>query len=155
MNWVNETVEHQLVKQLRRIERRRDRVVTRAVMQTGLYGGQHMLLMDVYFHPGISQRELAEHMGVSSAAVAINLKKLEKAGFIRRVMDEGDNRYNCVYPTEAGEALCLQSIRIFDELDAEMLQEFTREEKDRFLGFLNRLYQKLGKMEEEQRRKSE
>jgi Mn-dependent DtxR family transcriptional regulator len=33
-------------------------------------------------------------MDVSAATIAVSLKKLEKGGYINKVMDEGDNRLN-------------------------------------------------------------
>lgn len=134
-----------------RIERRRDRIVTHHILQIGLYRSQHMLLMDIGNQPGVAQRDLASNRDISAAAVAVNLKKLEKMGLIRREIDPDDNRFNCVFLTPKGEEVVQQSLSIFEDLEREMFQVFSEEEKHQLEEYLKRLYDRLAYMEEQTR----
>ena len=44
-------------------------------------------------HSNASQKELAEYLNVTAATVAVSVKKLEKGGYITRIVDQEDNRY--------------------------------------------------------------
>ncbi|HCS74075.1 MAG TPA: MarR family transcriptional regulator, partial [Clostridiales bacterium] len=46
--------------------------------ETGVYQAQHRLLMAISRKPYSSQKKLAEAMQVSTATVAVSLKKLEQ-----------------------------------------------------------------------------
>lgn len=52
--------------------------------------------------PGITQKELAEILGVQSASVSEVLRKLERKGFVKREKAEQDRRSVRVTLTEAG-----------------------------------------------------
>ncbi|MDA0310910.1 MAG: MarR family winged helix-turn-helix transcriptional regulator [Gemmatimonadetes bacterium] len=47
--------------------------------------------------------ELAEHLGVTTSTMSLNLTRLERAGFITRERDPADRRVMNVLLTEAGE----------------------------------------------------
>ncbi len=55
----------------------------------------------------------------------MTLKKLERAGYIRRVMDETDNRYNRLQITEKGQKIVCQSHKILHRTEEEMFAGFT------------------------------
>ena len=69
-----------------RIMRRHHAHVERCIGALGIHHGQHRMLMHLARHEGElpSQKELAEIMGVSPAAVTTTLKRLEKEGYISR-----------------------------------------------------------------------
>ena len=60
-----------------------------------------------------SQRELADAMNISPAAVTATLKALEREGYITRAMGDEDNRRNTVRITEEGLRKVEESHRIF------------------------------------------
>ena len=61
---------------------------------TGVYRSQHQILMILTDHTNLSQKELAERLYVSTATIAVSVKKLEQGGYITRIMDQNDNRMN-------------------------------------------------------------
>lgn len=103
------------------------------------------MLMCISDHPNVSQKELAEKSKVSAATVAVSLKKLEKGGYIRRVVDERDNRYNQLCLTEKGQRIVEKSKQIFLDVDKSMFDGFSPEELEKMEEFLDRMYENLEK----------
>lgn len=118
-------------------------VLERQLNRTGVYRGQHQLLMFISDNPKISQKEIARLCYVSAATVAVSLKKLEQGGYIRRVVDKQDNRYNQIYITEKGSAVVEKSLIIFRETERRMFSGFSREELAELQEYLNRIRKNL------------
>ena len=66
----------------------------RELNKSGVYRSQHQILMFISKFPNASQKEIANRQHVSTATIAVSLKKMEKGGYISRVTDKDDNRYN-------------------------------------------------------------
>lgn len=106
---------------------------------TGVFQGQHRLLMVISDNPNCSQKELADKLEISTATIAISLKKLEKGGYVVRATDANDTRYNQVVITEKGKKVVKQSKQIFKDIDEKMFDGFSEEEINRFMEYVNRL----------------
>ena len=50
----------------------------------GLYVGQPQVLNFVRKHPGCTQNEIAQALGVSAASIAFSTKRLQAAGFLQK-----------------------------------------------------------------------
>lgn len=120
-------------------------VLERRLNRTGVYRSQHQLLMCIADNPGVSQKRLAQIQHVSSATVAVSLKKLENGGYISRVADEKDNRYNQICITGKGQAVVEKSICCFREVERQMYEGFSEEELDLFFQYLERVRRNLEK----------
>ncbi|MGN0377159.1 MAG: MarR family winged helix-turn-helix transcriptional regulator [Suilimivivens sp.] len=136
---------HRVIDLFRKTDRTLKRSISKKVENTGVYRSQHMLLMILGRHPECSQTELAEKLDISPAAVAVSLKKLEKAGFISRQCQENDNRVNHVVITEKGWEIIDISIQYFKELEAAFLKGFSEDE----LKQLEKYFQRITKNGEE------
>jgi DNA-binding MarR family transcriptional regulator len=79
-------------------------VVARQLSEIGLHVGQDLLLLALEHSDGLSQRELADRLDVEQATVAVALRRLETAGFIRRSPAPDDRRVRRVVLTEQGMA---------------------------------------------------
>jgi DNA-binding MarR family transcriptional regulator len=126
----------------------------RKVMQslldkTGVYQAQHFLLMAISSNQYASQKELADSLEISTATVAVSLKKLENGGYIKKVMDKDDNRLNKIVITEKGNKVVEQSREIFKYRNEKIFQGFTDGEMDTLSKLVQRLNQNLADMEEE------
>lgn len=125
-------------------------VVDWFVNETKLHKSQHRLLMNLArLGNNVSQRDLAETLNITPAAVAVTLKKLEKNGLVGRKMAEKDNRYNEVVLTEKGKKIVKESYKVFKYADEKMFDGFSMEELDTFEGYLNRIKDNLSKKMEE------
>lgn len=45
---------------------------------------------------GLSQKDIADRLGVSTPTVAISVKRMEKSGLLCKIPDEHDHRYNLI-----------------------------------------------------------
>lgn len=134
-----ESKQHQIVNLFRRSDQVIRRSVECKVKDTGLHRSQHRILMILGKHPDCSQTVLAEKLEVSPAAVAVALKKLEKAGYIARMSDKQDNRMNHVVVTPKGQEAIRISCIYFQEVENALLDGFSDEDLDAVEGFLSRI----------------
>lgn len=82
--------------------------VARVLASASLHVGQDLLLRELAAEDGMSQRELADRLGVEQATVGVALRRLEAGGFVARRPAPEDGRVRLVYVTPAGrEALPL------------------------------------------------
>ena len=114
------------------------------VNETKLHKSQHRLLMVLSrMEKNISQRDLAEMLNITPAAVAVTLKKMEKMGLVQRMVSEQDNRYNQVVLTDKGKKIVKESRKIFQYVDEKMFAGFSEEELEVFEEYLNRIKENL------------
>ena len=96
-----------------------------------------------------AQRELADLLHVSPAAVANSLKGLERDGYIRREPWERDARRNRVLLTQKGAAAVEGCRDVFRRVSARMLAGFSPEELHQLAQFQNRMIDNLNSREKE------
>ena len=94
----------------------------------------------------MSQKELAKQYHASAASIAVSLKKLEKGGYINRLVDRDDNRYNKIRLTEKGKEEVERSISFFEKTEEGMLSGFSEEEKKLFYQCIQKLSGNLEQM---------
>ena len=127
-------LQHQIVNLFRQSDQAMKRVIGKKVEDTGIYRSQHRLLMILGKNPDCSQTAIANKLEISPAAVAVSLKKLEKAGYITRSCDAEDNRMNHVVITDKGKKAIDQSILYFQEIEDAMFEGFSQEELETYTG---------------------
>lgn len=128
-----------------RIMRRHHAHVERRIGDLGLHHSQHRMLMHLARQEGElpSQKELAEALGISPAAVTTTLKRLEKEGYISRTITDEDNRRNEIRITEQGLSKVVESREIFETADRAMFEGFTEAEMATLLSFMERIDRNL------------
>ena len=137
------TEEFKLVEKYIRTNRRHRKILEQELNFTRVYRSQHQLLMFIADNPNVSQKELARLYGVSTATIAVSLKKLEQGGYIRREVDSKDNRYNQICLTQKGMATVEQSISIFENLERTMFQGISKEDFKKMGELLDRMYKNM------------
>lgn len=111
------------------ISRLHHKVCERRLSDLPIHRAQHMILMHLSHANAMpSQKELAAHLEISPAAVAVSLKKLETEGYIRRDVPKEDSRINEITLTEKGLALVTESRRIFEAIDTAIFEGVSQEE---------------------------
>lgn len=120
--------EYRLVNLFRLADQSFKRAIDKKVADTVVYRSQHRILMILGEHPDCSQTELAEKLDISPAAVAVTLKKLEKAGYISRQCSAEDNRMNHVVMTDKGLRTIDISLSYFQEIEDALFRGFSGEE---------------------------
>ena len=117
------------------------RLLVRRLAEKDAHLGQAFSLWALKAHEGISQRDLAERLGVAPPTVNIMLKKMEKAGLIERRADAQDQRYTRIYLTELGRARHSELEAIHAEVVRATVGDMSDEEQrelERLLGVVAR-----------------
>ncbi len=121
--------------------------IERYTTENGMQKNQHKLLLTLSrLGPEACQRDLAESMHITPAAVAVTLKKLEKAGIVEKVISEKDNRYNRIIITEKGEKIVKESYEMFRSIDTQAFEGFSEEEMAQLCGYLERVRENFLKL---------
>lgn len=101
--------------------------------------GQFPLLGYVEQHDGCTQQEAAEAMSVSAPAVAVSVKRLQKAGFLKKEADPENLRKSRLSLTDAGRETARAFRQNFDELEAETFGCLSEEEARVFSSLLEKI----------------
>ena len=118
------------------------------VRTLGIHRTQHRILMHLARHERLpSQKELAEHLDITPAAVTCALKKIENDGYVERTLGH-DNRYNELRITEKGRALVTQTKELFCEADSAMFENFSDEELEIYIRCMEKLQANIRKQYE-------
>ena len=119
--------------------RLRQRTMRRYFYSIGLFNGHPAMLFHIARQPGITQKELASHLEISKASVAVSVKRMESAGLLRREGDPDDGRVSHLYLTPAGEEMDAACARGRDFMAESLYEGLTAEE-------LRCLYSVIGKL---------
>ena len=112
---------------------------------TGDKAGQKRILMTLFKHGNMTQRDLQELMEIKSASLSEILVKIEAEGFIERMKSDEDKRRVEVRLTEAGrhEACGIEAEN--DRVAEQLFQGLTLEEKQQLFYLLDKLVEKWTK----------
>ena len=136
-----------VIKQFVRADRlHRQAVETTITAQTGLHRSQHMLLMRLSRGCIPSQKQLSKELGVSPAAIAVSLKRLETDGYITKDADADDCRCNRITLTDKGRDAITATFNQFERIDKAMVQGLDDAELDALMNALGRIEQNLRTM---------
>lgn len=115
----------------------------------GLQEVSHPLLLCILHSAadgqGLTQRELAQRLEVSPAAVTTSLKSLEKRGYIHREPEPQDARRNRVCLTERGQQAVETCAGCFQRVNQRMCQGLTAEERQQIRALFQRMLENLKK----------
>ena len=97
-----------------------------------------------------SQRELAERLKISPAAVANTVKKLEVDGYLERsrARDGCDCRANELSLTQKGKLAVTDSEKYFRYVDSAALKDFSSAELDELCRLLDKMQSNLHSIED-------
>ena len=143
-----------VVAELMKTERMHKAVVDSRISALGIHRGQHTILREIAIAEkdpdgrALSQKDIAQRFGVSAAAVAMMMKKMEASGYITRNMSSADNRYNELHLTELGHSLLSQSREIFREIDMATYDGISEEDLTVFKRCLEKMQENLSAMPE-------
>ena len=127
-------------KNIRRISRASNLFAERTLSDHELTPTELSAIRAVVFHKGLTQIELAEHLGgIDKAAVARIVKSLETKGYISRIPDETDKRAKLVYPLEKAYQLRLGVIGAENRFYRWLFSSVSQEELEQFSEFLSQI----------------
>src|SRR5256885_11590942 len=79
--------------------------VSEYLAKLNLYVGQEMLLKCLWNQDGLSQKDIADLMGIQAATATRMVIRMERAGLVKRKTDPEDQRVSQVYLTDFGRSL--------------------------------------------------
>lgn len=103
-------------------------IAFKCLEQIGIHPGQCHMISFIMQNPGKNQKEIAEMLNIAPATVTIMTKKLEKAGFIERVIDSRDQRVMRIHITDSGKDIYNKMSDIKKRILHESYKDFTDEE---------------------------
>ena len=95
-----EPIPQEMFEQLIKFSRLNMKVFYNLVASREMFRAQMMYIKAIGDNEGMSQSELAEHIGVERASVTTAVQRMEKAGLVERRCDEEDQRVTRLYLTE-------------------------------------------------------
>lgn len=114
------------------------------VCKTGCHHSQHRILMHLMKHQGTpSQKEIADSLEVSPAAVAVVLRKMKKSHLIERMAADEDSRINEITITEEGRRIFSFTNILFDAADEAIFEGFSDEELLNFMKYLEHMQKNI------------
>ena len=140
------------VNMLIRTNKMHKRLIDSSVCRSiGLHRTQHMILMHLARKEKLpSQKELAEHLNITPAAVTGALKKLESGGYIAKHIGD-DNRYNEITLTPLGVKIVSETRAIFSQIDKSLFEGFSDDEIVNLITYLDKIQKNIcNNMEVEQ-----
>lgn len=109
-------------------------------------------LMQVYYHPGITQDQLSFYNGMDKGTTARSIKQLEELKLLYRKTDQSDRRINHLFLTPDGIRVRNQMSEIILELHEMLYEGFESEEIDLLMDLLQRMKQNSVNWHEAQKR---
>lgn len=133
-------------------DRQHHTLLEKQVSKGTLHRSQHRMLLHIYKCKEMpAQKEIAEFFEISPAAVAVMLKKLESSGYIKRVAEKNDMRFNRVTVTEKGEKTLLETKALVDKVDEYMFKNFSDGELENFYKCLEKIQNNLSDFERKEK----
>lgn len=127
-------------------------LLEKQVSKGSLHRSQHRVLLYIFKCEEMpTQKEIAQHFEISSAAVAVMLKKLEASGYIQRVSQKDDLRFNRIAVTEKGKSVINATKKLVDEVDFQMFENFSSDELEIFYSCLEKMQENLLKIERKEK----
>lgn len=124
---------------IRNIKHARMLVINDMLSEYDLHYTQPPVLGLIDRMDGPTQKELADKMNTSAAAMSATLKRLEKVGLVERVSFDEDSRKNKIRLTEKGRQIHDDTFDKTMAIDKMMLEGFSPAETQKLFEFLNRI----------------
>ena len=105
--------------------------------------GQWRFLRMLWERDGVSQQELSDGLGMTSAATVASVNLLERDDLAVRVRHPSDNRRYLIYLTAKGKKLRRQTAPVARTIQIEAFSDFSERESEEFFRLLERMQTNL------------
>lgn len=114
-----------------------------SIKSYGLTVGQPKILDHLYYHNGISQKELAFGCHIEPASLTSLLNRMEKDKLIERRILNGNRRTFYIFLTDRGMEIAKQVTTAFLPLEEQIFDGISDEERSKFLETFWKLYKNI------------
>lgn len=118
-------------------------IIDKSFRENGIYFGQPPILKYLSENDNATQKEIADFLHISPPSVATSLKRMEDSGLVVRIADKKDARRNNLRLTEKGKKLSEYADNMFLKMDEATFSDFTDEEIEILIKFLERMNKNL------------
>lgn len=129
-------------RNIRRLYRLSQRYYTAHMDHPDLTPSELQLLRHIGFHGEVSQRHLAETLGVDKAMISRTLQRLEEKGYILRKKDEKDARSKKAVALPPAKEIHLQGRELSESFFGKLTDGFSEEELEIFTRLLTQMAEK-------------
>jgi DNA-binding MarR family transcriptional regulator len=136
---VRVTARHGLLKLVNRLRVEMIDALERKLASFDISAPQLIVLSSLASGEGGSAAALCKSISYDPGAMTRMIDRLEQKGLIRRVRDTEDRRLTNLQMTDEGKALYPQLLAAKDEVQAQFLRGFSKEEMQMLEGLLNRM----------------
>jgi len=121
----------------------------RNIRESDLSFSQINTLFRLYHHGSSPVNDLANHLGITIAAVSQLLEPLHQSGLIQRSESPTDRRVKLIALTDAGQALVNRSVQNRHAWLSELSEVLTQEEKEQLLPAIILLTERIHQLDVE------
>ena len=135
----------QAIERMLKVNKLHRHMIKSRAKDIGMHRTQHKILMQLARDGDLpSQKELADRLDITPAAVTVALKKIEQDGYVERTLGH-DARYNELKITQKGLALVERTRELFMAADTAMFDGFSDEELDAYIACLEKMQKNIQK----------
>jgi DNA-binding MarR family transcriptional regulator len=107
--------------------------------QIAMHRAQATVLCKLFIQDGMTQSEIAQHLGVQGATVTDMLQRMEENKLVLRRRDTDDNRLVRVYLTDEGRQNERAITEQFLKLESQIFEDFDEKERAQLRRLLTRM----------------
>ena len=116
-----------------------DQIINEALLKMDLTASQgHIMCFLAHSPKPPCSKDLEEHFHLSHPSISGTLSRLEKKGFIELKPDEEDRRCKRIHILPKGLQCHQQILQTVQNIEKQIIQDFTPEEQAQFSAFLER-----------------
>ena len=132
-------MEKEITEYLRIITQASYNKVEEKLEKYDLVKGQAQLLVLIRDNDGCTQKDLAGLLGVRYSSMSERLNKLERHGYIERVVDENNSKYKRIFITTEGKMAAVQCRRMQKDFEKIMYKGFAKKDKKQLEMYLKKI----------------
>lgn len=104
---------------------------------------QSKVIFVLYLHSGLTQRELADKMGIESPSLVPVIDKMEEDGYVQRKLDSKDRRIKRIYTTSKTDLLWDSIMACGAQIRKVSTKEISEQELKSALGIIKKVTENL------------
>lgn len=137
---------HEIVRLFIHTDKLHRNLIESKMSKLNLHRSQHIMLCvisELEKTGAPSQSDIAQKLDISAATVAVTLKRLGAAGYIKKTDCQNDSRCKKISVTQSGKDILTSAKAIFEEVDEKMLSHLSDEELENFISVLIKIQENL------------
>jgi DNA-binding MarR family transcriptional regulator len=115
------------------------RSLLRHAAQLGFSPGQFPILLELWSHDGLTQKQLLERVDVEQATMANTLSRMERDGLVERKPHPFDKRAQLVFLTPKAHAMQEEAVDAARKADLALFDGFKTFERELMLEYIRRM----------------